>query len=215
MKEKNKIIIAIIAVILIIIVVIGATYAYWQWTTSANQVTNIQLTVSGIDDLMGASLEGNGTIDVANLAPASCTNSSYAMKKEIVLSYYNQTNQAAEVKGSLTVSNWHQTHTGTPRLNNLHYALTTGTGAADSCTTGVIAGGASSSFVTSGVLIDNVTLANVNAKQGTEANPIPKTLYLWVWIDENDTHTNVGNVVSDPMQELTFTLTWSGSISNT
>lgn len=214
MKERNKLIIAIIAVILIIAVVIGATYAYWQWSTNTTQATNVKFTVPTQDKLLGATLNGGGSTTVSNLAPAACTNSTYAMKKQISLSYFNQTSQTASIKATLTVSNWTQPHTGTLRLNNLHYALTTGTNAGNGCDKGtVVAGGSSSSFVTSGALINNIEIKSASAGTGTSTEPATETYYLWVWIDKNDTGSNTGSTVTDPMQDLSFTLTWTGSIS--
>ena len=215
MKERNKLIIAIVAVVLIIVVVIGATYAYWQWSTNTNQATNVKFTVPTQDELLGATLNGGGSTTVSNLAPAACTNATYAMKKQITLTYYNQTSQTASVKGTLTVSNWSQPHTGTLRLNKLHYALTTGTNGGTGCDKGtVLAGGTTSSFVTSGALINNVEIKSVPARTGTKAAPKSETYYLWVWIDSTDNGSNTGSTVTDPMQDLSFTLTWTGSIAN-
>ena len=215
MKEKNKLIIAIVAVILIIVVVIGATYAYWQWSTNTAQATNVKFTVPTQDELLGATLNGGGSITVSNLAPAACTNGSYAMKKQISLSYFNQTSQTASIKATLTVNNWVQSHPGTLRLNHLHYALTTGANAGTGCDKGtIVAGGTSSSFVTSGALIDNVEIKSVPAGTGTAASPATETYYLWVWIDSTDTGSNTGSTVTDPMQDLSFTLTWTGTITN-
>jgi len=214
MKEKNKLIIAIISVMMIIVVVIGATYAYWQWTTNTTQQTAVEFTVPTKDAQLSASLNGGATTTVSNLAPAACTNATYAMKKAMTLTYKNLTTQTASVKAKLTVSNWNQPHTGTLRLNKLHYALTRGSDAGGDCTAGtnrtLVAGGSDSSFVTSGALINNIEILSVpaNTEEDTE------TYYLWVWIDSSDNGLNTGSTVTDPMQDLSFTLTWTGTISN-
>ena len=209
MKNNKKLIIAIVAVISIIAVVVGGTYAYWTWTTAENQRTTVGFTVEGGGY---ANLEGGGSVTVQNLAPAACTNSTYAMKRRITLTYQNTQSQALPITGTLTVSNWTQPHTGTLDLSKLHYALTTGSAAADNCNTGtnrtLVAGGADSTFVTSGALINNATLvASAPANMTTEGS---QTYYLWVWLDSTYTHENVGTTISDPMQDLSFTLTWSG-----
>lgn len=217
MKERNKLIIAIIAVVLIIIVVIGATYAYWQWSTNTAQRTNIKFNVVGsVSNLMGANLNGGGSATVSNLAPAACTNATYAFKKQVTLTYYNQTSQNADIKATLTLSNVNQPHSGTLRLNNLHYSLTTGSNAGNGCTSGtVVAGGTSSAFpafTNNTKIIDNVTIKTATAGQGTSASPLSETYYLWVWIDSADNGSNTGGTVTDPMQDLSFTLTWTGTM---
>ena len=214
MKERNKLIIAIIAVVLIIIVVVGATYAYWQWTTNTDQQTTVEFSVPTTDEQLSASLDGGAQITVSDLAPSACTNQTYAMKKAVTLTYKNLTTQTASIKANIAVSNWNQTHSGSLDLSKLHYALTRGSDAGSNCTAGInrelVAGGLTSTFVSSGNLIDNVEILSVpaNTSQSTE------TFYLWVWIDPDYNGTNTGNTISDPMQDLTFTLTWSGEISN-
>ncbi len=215
MKERDKIIIAVVAVLLITVAVVGATYAYWQWTTNTTQQTAVTFTVPNKDDQLSASLAGGGTTTVSSLAPAACTNATYAMKKEMTLTYKNLTTQPASVKATLTVSNWTQPHTGTLRLNKLHYALTTGSAGGSGCDAGtnrtLVAGGSSSSFVTSGALINNIEIKAVPANTAQDS----QTYWLWVWIDSSDNGSNSGSTISDPMQDLSFTLTWSGSIANT
>lgn len=212
--DKKKLIGTIIGVVAFAALIAGATYAYWQWSTNTAQATNVKFTVPTQDKLLGATLNGGGSTTVSNLAPAACTNSTYAMKKQISLSYFNQTTQTASIKATLTVSNWVQPHTGTLRLNNLHYALTTGTNAGDGCDKGtVVTGGSNSSFVTSGALINNIEIKSAPAGTGTSTEPATETYYLWVWIDKNDNGSNTGSTVTDPMQDLSFTLTWTGSIS--
>ena len=216
MKERDKLIIAIVAVVLIIIVVIGATYAYWQWSSNTAQRTNVSFTVPNSASVMGATLNGGGSSTVSNLAPAACTNGTYAFKKEVTLSYYNQTPSTADIKATLTLSNVSQPHSGTLRLNNLHYSLTTGTNAGNSCTSGtVVAGGSTSAFpaFTNGTkLLNAVTIKTAAANSGTSASPLSETYYLWIWIDSGDNGSNTGGTVTDPMQDLSFTLTWTGSM---
>ena len=215
--DTKKLIGAIIGIIAFGALIAGATFAFWQWSTNTSERTNVSFNVvNSVNDLMGANLDGGASVTVSNLAPASCTNTMYAMKKEITLSYYNQTSQNANINATLTLSSPHQEHSGTLRLNNLHYALTTGENASDSCTSGtVLAGGATSSFpaFTNGTkIINNLTIKTVSANTGSKSSPLNETYYLWVWIDANDTGSNTGSTVTDPMQELSFTLTWTGDM---
>lgn len=218
MKEKNKILIAIIAVILIIAAVVGATYAYWTWQTSAADQTNVAFTVPSGEAQLKATLNG-ATLSVSKLAPTTCTNTKYAAKAVPVLTYTNNTGVNANAYGTLTVTNFTKPHgatsgTITPTaadLGNLKYALTT---SSTSCTTGVIASGdfsalynkTSAALFSDKLLQGNITSGTTNAT---------KTMYLYVWLDKDYEYTNTGSkTVTDPMQDLSFTLTWTGSITN-
>lgn len=223
MKERQKLIFAIVAVLAIIVLVGGATFAYWQWSTSTEQRTNVSFTIteSALQGQLSATLQGNGTEAVSNLAPAACTNSTYALKKEVVITHKNATTQDATVSATLTVSNFTAPHktanaTSISELSNLKYALTTGTNAGSSCTSGTVVQsgnfsslvfGSSSTSANSQTLFTQTFTSPANmVDDGTQ------TYYLWVWIDSTYDGENVGNTVSDALQDLTFTLTWSGTI---
>ena len=225
MKEKNKIIIAIAAIALIIIIAGGATFAYWYWETATNEETTINLVIPGYpgddeDATPGdpdvpypiAQLTG-ATQNITNLIPvASCTDSTYAIKKELTLIYSNNTDNEAIVRGTLSVSNFNSPH-GTPDstdLSHLHYAVTT---SSTSCTSNAVTGASGTFGTTNGALFSNVTLLSGINAYTTAAQQ--QKYYLWVWIDSGYTHTNVGSgVVNDPMQDISFDLTWTGTISN-
>ena len=123
MKERNKLIIAIIAVALIVIVVVGATYAYWQWTSNSAQNTAVTFTVPNKDAQLSASLKGGGSTTVNNLAPAACTNSTYAMMKPLLLTYANNTDQTARVKATLTITSWTAGGTFQQEIYNIYTML--------------------------------------------------------------------------------------------
>ena len=81
MKGKKKwIIVAIITVLLAVLV--GGTYAYWSWQVAANQRTTITLTYAND---FSCSVAGGGDISNSdvNLAPTTCTNTNYAIKRVI------------------------------------------------------------------------------------------------------------------------------------
>lgn len=212
MKERNKLIIAIIAVILIIVIVVGATYAYWQWTSNEAQNTSVTFTVPNKDSQLSASLKGGATTTVNNLAPAACTNSNYAMKKQLLLTYANNTDQTARVKATLTITSWTAGGTfQTGDLPHIHYAVTTSD---SSCTTGTITGMTGTFPNNAGqntVLINNVVLKNAIAAGGSATD---EQYYLYVWLDTEYEGENTGNTISDPMQKLSFQLTWTGTIEN-
>ena len=210
MKETNKIIIAIMTVGLIIAAVVGATFAYWQWSTDSSQASTVNLTVPTADNQLKATLTG-ANVAVANLAPTNNCNGTYAMKKKITITYLNQTTQDASLNLTLKITNWSQTVTGTPDTTKLHYALTE---SSSSCTTAAATGYLGTfpaNATTNTVLINNKQLKSVTAGTANTS----KDYYLYVWLDSSYTGTtNEGNTIKDPMQNLSFTLAWSGTISN-
>ena len=227
MKEKNKIIIAIAAIALIIIIAGGATFAYWYWETATNEETTINFIVgeNEIRNEINATLSG-ATQNITNLIPvASCTDSTYAIKKELTLTYKNDTDNEAVVRGTLSVNFKDDAQYDIPSANNLGYLKYAVTRSATSCTTDAVLGATGSFSTASGALFSNVTLlSGIAAHTSTEQT---QTFYLWVWLDGRETdenndgipdgyvYTNIGSgSVTDPMQKISFDLTWTGTISN-
>lgn len=230
MKTRKKISI-IIAALLLVVILFGGTLAYYQWN-SAN--TNVSFTVSG--DGMGASFNGNATVTTRKLLPSKCGE---AIKEKITISYYNNMQLPATVSIDLSVAKNNNTSSFKIRdlnykptaenLKYLHWAITTSatcTDPADSDT------GRTNIANASGVTpskSDNFTefantFTNLNssiapkiatvsfttpAGSGSKTSPLTKTYYLYVWLDQNYTHINKGNVNSDPLQGLSFTLNWN------
>lgn len=218
MKDRKKLIIAIVAVLIIIVLVGGATFAYWTWVTNTAQQTNVSFVVnqSDLEGEMYATLEGNGTTTATNLKPATC-NGSNAIVKTITIKYLNKTVQAATVSATLSVTAFTARSASylpsSPNLGYLKYALTT----SSSCTSNVQKSGSFSGLTfSSAVTPTNLPLtlftqtftasANMSA-EGTQ------TYYLYIWLDSSYEHTNTGSVNSDPMQGLSFTTQWSGTIA--
>lgn len=208
MKEnKNKIIISVIAVLLIAAIVAGGTYAYWSWTTNTAQRTYVNFIIPNpvSDGKMSASIAGNGTTTVTSLAPTSCTNSTYAMKKPVAITYKNTGNIPAKLTVNLKVKSV-TAGVSTPdstALGKLNYALTT---SSTSCAAGT--GNITGTFT--GKLTAGSTVLTLDLD--IPANTAEKTVtyYLYVWLDSTYTHQNVGGVNSDPMQNLKFELQWDG-----
>lgn len=220
MDERKKIIISIIIVILIAVVVVGATYSYWSWVTSNNEQTNVMLSVPSGSTLLKATLDG-GMISVSNLAPTDCGNTTYSSKSTITLTYTNKSSTTAFINGILTVKDFTKPHgstSGTIKptitdLGYLRYSLRIGD---TSCSDGTEL--ASGNFAdiynnTTAVILNNGVLEK-NIAPGTTNET--KTLHLYVWLDKDYEYKNIGsNTVADPMEDLSFTLSWSGSIDNT
>ena len=213
MKQKREMIIAIIAVILIIFVVVGATYAYWGWASNATEQTNITFRVPTSSELLSATLEGGGDSTVKKLAPAACNNATYAFKKDITLTSMNKTTSAAIVTATLSISDFTAPHATNEHpvsgvLSNLKYAITPY--GATTCTSNPVVPTASFTTI-NGALLTDVTLATIGANTNSQTDRYT----LWVWLDSSYQHTNYGNVISDPLQDISFTLSWSGTIDNT
>jgi len=218
MKEKNKLIIAIVAVALIAVAVVGATYAFWTWTTNEAQRTSVSFTVTDAAEDVYANLDGGGSTTAQNLAPVACGNSkytTYAIKKTMTLTYKNASVNPAPITGTLTITAWTPAHGTIPTAaySHLHYAVTeSGTNCSQTAVTGM--SGTFPTSITAGTtkLIDDVTFLTAPANTNTEQS---KTYYLWIWLDSTYEYENVGNAVTDPMQGLQFTVAWSGTINNT
>lgn len=219
MKDRKKLIIAILATLIIIVLVGGATFAYWTWVTNTAQQTNVSFVVnqSDLEGEMYATLEGNGTTTATNLKPATC-NGSNAIVKTITIKYLNKTVQAATVSATLSVTAFTARSASylpsSTNLGYLKYALTTDS---SSCTSNVQKSGSFNGLTfSSTVTPTNLPLtlftqtftasANMSA-EGTQ------TYYLYIWLDSSYEHKNIGSVNSDPMQGLSFTTQWSGTIA--
>ena len=70
------------AIFAIISLFFGGSLAYWQWTTNTEQRTNIVLTVAPTF-MCEADGGGNISSEEKYLVPTDCTNSDYAIKREI------------------------------------------------------------------------------------------------------------------------------------
>lgn len=224
MKDRNKLILAIVAVVLIAVVVVGATFAYWTWTTNEEQRTSVIFSA----DIPGlyASIEGNGTTTTTALKPAVCTHSTNAIQKEIVITYLNETVQSATVSATLQLTAFNLRSASyvptTENLQHLHYALTTTSGSCDaSIATDLEGNQITGTFADltptfSGTTMNNLPLTLFTQTFTADANMTAEdtqTYYLWIWLDTGYTHNNEGSENSDPMQGLTFTTQWSGQVA--
>ena len=126
MKNKKQIAIVIVAIIAIIAIVGGSTFAYFQWTTSANQRTNVNVTIAagGIQMIMtpeGGVLEANG------LKPVADCMESYAYF-DTTVSIVNSTGTLAVPSFKLTARVKPNSATGASTLkkadlSHIHYSV--------------------------------------------------------------------------------------------
>ena len=220
MRENKKLTIAIIMVTLIAIIVVSGTYAYWTWIVATNEQTKVLLTVPSGSTLLNASIDG-GTMVVSKLSPATCGNTVYGAKSTVTLNYTNQSPVTAFVLGTLTVNNFIKPYgsvsgTITPSTIDLEYLRYSLRMEDTDCSTGTeLASGNFAALynTTTANIMTNVMLKN-NISSGTTNGT--QIMHLYIWLDKDYEYTNVGSgSVTDPMQDLSFTILWSGSINNT
>ena len=168
MKNNGRIII-VLMVLTIVFTIMGATLAYFNWSSTNEQKTNVTFTVaSGFS----CSADGGGSItsNDKQLAPAHCDNTTYAIKRTITVHpTITQANTNIYLDLWLTVKS---IGSGLSNSQNFKYALTT---SSSNCTTDVVTQG-------------NFWLAEANTKRyllqdKMYTSTTTETYYLWIWLD--------------------------------
>ncbi len=223
-NTRKKIGLIAVVIFLIVTMISGATYAYLRW--NSNNLFNIRI-VTDIGD-MGLTFDG-GNMTINSLAPAPCTNGTYASKITTTIRRFNTSSYPGYVTFylKLTSLTYNQGTLTSNDLSHIHFLLST---ASNSCLNAVtdyynnsISGTLDSAQIGSvGVAQSQTTTLStwtytLPARSGTNLSTgaITNTYYLYVWLDEDYTFTNYGsNGSQDPMEGLNFTLTWTsdGSI---
>ena len=170
---KDKRIIAIIIVLGVIIAILGGTLAYWSWTSTNEQKTNVTFTTGAN---FSCSADGGGNITNTNyFVPTDCTNSTYAIRKIITTSITNSGSNPVYLDMWLNINS---IGSGLSSSSNFKYALTT---SSSSCTTGVLAQGNFNGKVAN----DKIQLLDDVSSAGT--------YYLYVWLDAAETSPSTMN----------------------
>lgn len=206
---KNKIIASIVVVVIITILVFSATYAYWAWTSNKEQQTNVQFIVENPG--LNASINGGAGGDFNNLMPTVTCPSSNTMQKEVTIQYENKTTTKAKVTANLFLTALTPTHRtlSSDDKSHLHWSITTS--ANNECSSSPLQQGTFQNL-SNGSIITSLVIDDIMANTSSTS----KTYYLNVWLDDSYSGlVNEGNVVNDPMQELTVSLEWSGKIEQT
>ena len=66
-----------------------------------------------------------------------------------------------------------------------------------------------SNYTTSSTLTFIASAATINQQGVTTAATTTRKYKVYIWLDDSYTHTNTGDTVSDPMQDLGITVKWS------
>ena len=179
MKDKNKLIMTIVVITLAAIVIVGATYAYWSWTTSTNDQTNVTFRVTS-DFSCGADGGGSITSQEKILAPTTCTNENYAFQRPIVVKpTINKNGKTIYMDLNLKVNS---IGTYLSQSQYFKYALTTDS---TSCTNGVVASGTFQGATTN----TEIRLLHNKSYSSTTNDPY----YLYIWLDKDETNNNTQN----------------------
>lgn len=216
-NRKVNIIVSIVAVALIIMLSAGGTYAYWTWisdtSVGSNQRTEIgELIISS----PSFTITGNNVTGKLAAPTSTCYSSSYTLAGRATVEADNVSSLPMKVtltlKAKLTAS------TGTASsadLTHVHWAIKEVAGsttafAAANCSTAT----ANSASYTTGTFTTAALSANTDYTTTITYNVAANTnstkyYQLYVWIDSGYTHQNVGNVQSDPLQDMKVYLTFS------
>ena len=185
---KNRKIITIFLILTIIFTLSGGTLAYLNWRSASN--TAVTFTVeAGFS--CAADGGGNITSSQVMLAPSSCTNSTYAIKRTVKV-------MPTVKNGKVYMDLWlniNKLDTGLKNSDNFKYVLST---SSTSCTTGVVASG-NFKGKTAG---STVTL--LEGKEYTQT--ATETYYLYIWLDSAEESTETMN--------QTFNLSLGGECAN-
>ena len=212
-KINIKLATIFLVVVSVIALIIGSTLAYWIWSSNNLVTVNITTNMGGI----GLTLNG-GTHTINNLAPASCTHSTYANQLPVVISRYNETQYLATtiLTLKLTSFTWEHAKPSVDDLSNIKFAVTS----SNSSCINPLASGDLASITTNNTAStaesQNTIVFNweyiLPANSGTQSNSTNETYYLYVWIDPDYTFENTGsNQIQDPLQDISLTVTWSAT----
>jgi len=206
-KDKNKLIVAFIGVLLTISIIVGSTLAYFRWETADNQKTTINVTVKG-----GSLTITGDNVTSTYMRPTNDCDGAAALVGETTVTAENETafDMTATLKLNGTLISSHGTLNTNECSNQgnkdcLKWAIVETTSAE-------AANNACDSTSYKGTLKD--VASNTNFDTGISfavgANKtVTKKYKVYVWLDDEYTHTNTGTTVSDPMQDLKLTVKWS------
>ena len=162
-----------LTILTIIFTVLGGTLAYWRWQTTSGQATSVTFTVGST---FSCSADGGGNItNNVYFVPTDCTNSTYAIKREITTHITNSGEDDVYLDMWLNINS---IGSGLSNSENFKWALTTDS---TSCTNNVVNSG------------------NFNGKQANDKINLLEdvtdedTYYLYIWLDKEETDASTMN----------------------
>ena len=211
MNNNKKIIILTITIIAIGLIAASATFAWFLWFSSDAEKTNVTFTVPNGANQLKVILDADST-EFTDMYPTSGCDKTGAKMATITVYTENQTSTSALVDATLTLDSVVAgAGGGTPDRSAIHYALSTNSKA--TCSSGIFAEGTLAGKSNGDAIYNgDLTVHKINKNSSLSS----KTIYLYVWIDENYEFYNTGNsIVNDPMQNMKVKFVWSGTVTNT
>jgi len=203
-KIGNKKVLTLFIIYIAILGLLGGTFAYLNWESNESQNTEIVFTLNG-DFSCAADVGGSINPEDIPLAPSSCTNSTHAIKRELIVKPTIYTDKNVYMDLWLDINSIAEELSAS---ENFKYALTTSD---NSCTDNVIVEG------TFNQKIDGDKIDLFYQKQYTETTE--ETYYLYIWLDAAETNVNtagksfdftINGTCSDLQPEHTVTFDSNG-----
>jgi len=181
MEDKNRKIITLLTIFTIIFTVIGSSLAYWRWQTASGEETSVTFTVASE---FSCSADGG---DISNgsqmLAPTSCDNATYAIKRELTLTPRININDK-----TIYMDLWldiKSLDSGLENNENFKWVLSN---SASSCT-----GDAIENKGTFESVVENGQIILLDAESFTKATQNVEPYYLYIWLDSAETSPDTYN----------------------
>ena len=177
--NKQKKLIIILFVLAIVFTILGATFAYWNWQSSASDKTEVTFTV---ENGFSCGADGGETITSQQkilMPTSSCTNENYAYQQEIRTSVTNNRSGSIYMDLWLDIKNIGQ---GLSNSQYFRYALTS---QANDCEHNILSEGT----FTGSANGDKINLLEGTQYQTSGSN----TYYLYIWIDSKETNSDILN----------------------
>lgn len=214
---------AIVAVALIIAIAGGGTYAWWRWRSADTQKTNVTVTIQKPGfTIVGETASSNTLTPTSACYNTPATNHvqhTLAGKATVTATNNTSTKMRAKINLKAMLANavtgniTDEQNNTTSRKSHIHWAIkkvTNGTTAfsTDNCTG--TAGGTeydTGNFDAVGTsFTDIATTITFDVNAGAT---VTNYYHVYVWIDSDYKHENVGNTQNDPLQNNTITITFS------
>ena len=191
MRDKNKRIVLLLTLFTIIFTMLGGSFAYFRWSSSQEDNTEVTFTITENFSCSGAT---GGVISSSEimLAPTECTNTDRTLRREVSL-FTTSKFETTDIFYDLWLDVV-DIGEGLSKSDNLMYVLSE----TDSCTGEAIASGNFKNITNK----QKVNLFNDMIFTGTTS----KTYYLFIWLDAAEESPTTMN--------QSFELQFRGSCTN-
>lgn len=213
-NDIKKILITLLIVILIILIIGGATFAYWRWESANNQKTLVNITVTGGT----LTITGNNITSEGMYNTADCDGSGSLGGELVTVTAENGTETDMTVflalRATLTKKyGTSYTVSNTDSRQYLKWALVDTAISGQTCANTPYKGNFAGATTNTDIAVVDTSKNPATTPMtftATKSRTTTKTYRLYVWLDSSYTPpANVGDTISDPMQELSMKITWS------